>query len=142
MSGLTVKAEQLKGGFITNASVVPTNPLVGANTAYTFTFTPVSSIDSRSEAKIEIELPIQISLTTSSCQIIARSAAFSSQMSCTPSGNKLILSYIFSNKPDYQGGAPLSVTISEIRNADFAGEIGPFTFSTFIKRNNVFYVQD
>jgi len=54
----------------------------------------------------------------------------------------MTLSYIFSNKPDYVGGTPLSVTISEITNAPYIGDVGAFTFSTFIKVDNIYYMQD
>jgi hypothetical protein len=54
----------------------------------------------------------------------------------------MTLSYIFSNKPDYVGGTPLSVTISEITNAPYIGDVGAFIFSTFIRVDSVFFLQD
>ena len=52
------------------------------------------------------------------------------------------LSYAFSNKPSYVGGTPLAVTISEIENAGYVGDVGSFTISTYIKVENLFYLQD
>ena len=63
-------------------------------------------------------------------------------MSCNLSQNVAALSYVFANKPDFIGGTPLSVTLSEILNQEFASDVGPFTISTWIKVNSVYYLQD
>ena len=63
-------------------------------------------------------------------------------MSCNLSGNTVTLSYVFSNKPDFTGGTALSLTISELTNAGYVGDVGAFTISTYIQVNNVFYLQD
>ena len=74
------------------------------------------------------------------CSITNRSPAFSFSMSCNLEGNMATLSYAFSNKPSYVGGSPLSVTISEIENAGYVGDVGSFTISTYIKVENLFYL--
>ena len=50
------------------------------------------------------------------------------------------LSYAFSNKPAFIGGTLLSVSLSEIENAGYVGDVGEFTISTYIKVDNVFYL--
>ena len=55
--GLVVESNQLSGGNIVNISVNPTSLYLNQATSYTFYFTPVSSIDSLIESKIEIALP-------------------------------------------------------------------------------------
>lgn len=55
-------------------------------------------------------------------------------------GKNITLSYVFSNKPDYIGNTPLSVTISEIENAPFAADVGAFIIETYIRVDNDFYL--
>ena len=50
-------------------------------------------------------------------------------MSCNLQGNKITLSYAFSNR-DFIGNTALFVRIGTIRNAAFAGDIGGFTITT------------
>ncbi len=139
---MTVKPDQLRGGPVRAIGVRPKDNAINAATEYTFSFTPVSSIDSRIEAKIEIEIPNSLSFTSSRCYITSRSSQFSSQMSCNLNQRTITLSYIFSNKPSYIGNTPLSVTISEIQNAKYAGDVGAFKVTTFIKRSGAWYTQD
>ena len=75
-----------------------------------------------------------------SCSITDRSSDFSFAMSCNLEGNMATLSYAFSNKPAFIGGTLLSVSISEIENAGYVGDVGEFTISTYIKVDNVFYL--
>lgn len=119
-TGLIIEASQLRGGKITNISIDPLDTLVSAVTSYKFNFTPASSIDRTREAKITIKLPETLAFSGSSCQVVARSSLFSNSMSCNLSENTATLSYIFSNRPDYQGGTPLSVTLKSIVNAPYA----------------------
>lgn len=74
VSGLTVTPDQLKGGLVNMVSVVPADYSINTATSYTFNFAPVSSIDSRTEAKIEIEIPNSLEFTRSSCSILNRSS--------------------------------------------------------------------
>ena len=128
-SGLIVTEDQLDGGTISNISIQAVDTLVSAETSYVFTFTPVSSIDSSTQSKIEITLPSSISFVDDDCTIEAKSSYFSSAMSCnidyTDDDQAYItLSYIFSNRPDFVGGSTLSVTLSSITNAAYVGDIG------------------
>ena len=86
-------------------------------TNYEFVFTPSSSIPAYRQSKIEIDIPESLVFTNSYCSIVQRSSTFSNSMNCNIFGQKLILSYIFSNKPAFEGGTKLSVTIGEITNA-------------------------
>ena len=86
-------------------------------TNYEFVFTPSSDIPAYRQSKIEIDIPDSLTFTNSYCSVVEKSSSFSNSMNCNISGQKLILSYIFSNKPAYEGGTELSVTIGEITNA-------------------------
>ena len=141
-TGLTITEDQLSGGLIYDIDISPADTMVSAETAYTFAFTPASNIDSSTQAKLTIELPGTLAFTGSTCTIDARSSQFSFSMFCRLDGNLIELNYIFSNKPDYVGGDPLSVTISEITNAAYAADVGAFTISTYIRVDNKFYLQD
>ena len=74
VSGLTVTPDKLKGGLVNRVTVVPADYSINTATSYTFNFAPVSSIDSRTEAKIEIEIPNSLEFTRSSCSILNRSS--------------------------------------------------------------------
>ena len=141
-SELNIEADQLSGGKITDIDIVAADELVSAKTNYAFTFTPISSISRSTPAKITIKLPETLSFNGSSCSIISRSATFSNSMSCNLSGNTATLSYIFSNRPDFEGGTPLSVTLSEIVNSPYAQDVGSFTISTYIRVESAYYLQD
>lgn len=141
-SGLSIESEQLQGGPITNISIEAQDTLISAQTAYNLNFTPASSISSSTEAKITIEFPGTLDFESNRCSILSRSSSFSNSMSCNLSGNTVTLSYIFANRPDFVGGTPLSVTISELTNPGYVSDIGAFIFKTFIKVNSQYYLQD
>ena len=94
--------------------------MVSAVTSYTFNFTPNSSIIRTTPAKITIDLPETLYFQNSVCSIDSRSSLFSNSMSCNLSENSATLSYIFSNRPDYEGGTPLYVTLSDVVNSPYA----------------------
>ena len=142
MSGLIVLETQLQGSNIENISITPANYLVYADTSYTFQFSPVSNVDSAVQSQIKIDFPDTLTFTSSSCRITSRSSHFSNSMSCYLSSNQVTLSYVFSNKPDYIGGTELQITISEITNPGYTGDVGAFTISTWIKSESVYYLQD
>ena len=65
--------------------------------------------------KLRFNLP-DTSFTGNSCSILTRSTSFSDSMFCNLSENTASLSYVFANKPDFQGETALQVTLSEVIN--------------------------
>lgn len=112
-TGLTVKPNQMRGGIIKDISIQPKNAFVNQATSYVFMFTPVSSIDPRTESKVEITVPSTVKFVNGNCQIDDRSSYFSSSMACSLEGSTIVLYYAFSNK-GLQGDTPLYVSISSI----------------------------
>ena len=111
---MTVSPTSLTGGSIQNIDIEPTDPYLNSETSYTFNFTLSSSIDYRTESKIEIQMPDSIRFVGSYCSIEARSSTFSNSMSCNVIASDLFqLTYTFSNR-DYKSGTPLSVRVSRI----------------------------
>ena len=63
-------------------------------------------------------------------------------MNCNLDDRLVTLSYIFSNKPNYEGGTELSVTLSEIINAMSVQDVGDFIISTYMKISSTYYLVD
>ena len=124
----------MEAGVIRSALVTAFDRLINASTVYTFSFVPVTDIPASTPARIQIDIPPSVTLTNNACSITARSSAFSNRMSCNAvSSTRFVLSYVFSNRPDYTAGTLLSVSIGEITNANSVRELGDFVISIFIQ---------
>ena len=129
-------------GDISNVEISAGTNEVQAVTSYEFVFAPSSDIPAYRQSKIEIDIPDSLAFTNSYCTIEAQSSDFSNSMSCAISGQRLTLSYIFSNKPAYEGGTELSVTIGEITNAASVQDVGDFVISSYIRVSSTYYLVD
>ena len=63
-------------------------------------------------------------------------------MRCNLDDNQVTLSYVFSNRPNFEGGTELSVSLSKLTNPYSVQDVGDFTISTYMKVSSTYYLVD